>query len=82
MGWRVFWAVYHLAWSMYDWTTDAIETDQPGVWLIYLTNWTFLMLTANTLLAAIVVTYVRCSARGFPAGLTELGTVFPRAVCV
>ena len=65
VGWRVVWAVYHLAWSLYDWTTDALETERPGTWLIYLTNWTFLLLTVSTLLATLAVVYVTCSARKF-----------------
>ncbi|KAK7490571.1 hypothetical protein BaRGS_00018174 [Batillaria attramentaria] len=58
VGWRVFWALYHLTWSMYDWINNATTTERPGTWLVYLTNWTFLLLTANTIVQATVVLHV------------------------
>ncbi|KAK7490565.1 hypothetical protein BaRGS_00018168 [Batillaria attramentaria] len=58
VGWRVFWALYHLTWSMYDWINDATTTERPGTWLVYLTHWTYLFLTANTVAQAAVVLHV------------------------
>ncbi|XP_070193164.1 protein rolling stone-like isoform X2 [Littorina saxatilis] len=69
VGWRVVCALYHLAWIVYNWSDDASRDERrTGAWLVYLTNWTFLLLTVNTLILAVVVVYVRCSAQNFPDG--------------
>ncbi|XP_025077125.1 protein rolling stone-like isoform X2 [Pomacea canaliculata] len=59
--WRIFWALYHLGWMTYDVWYDVTNNPHLGTWLIYLTNWTFLWLTACCLLDAIVVCYSNCT---------------------
>lgn len=53
--WRLFWALYFLAWSIYDWTNNSLESERPATWLIYLTNWSFLLLTVSAVVRAVVV---------------------------
>ncbi|XP_076468675.1 protein rolling stone-like [Babylonia areolata] len=62
VGWRVVWALYHLGWIVYNWVDDALNTERPGTWLVYLTNWGYFLLTFNTLLQALVVCIVTCTS--------------------
>lgn len=57
LAWRIFWALYHLGWMTYDVWYDVTNNPHLGTWLIYLTNWTFLWLTACCLLDAVAVCY-------------------------
>ncbi|KAL5006078.1 hypothetical protein ScPMuIL_017236 [Solemya velum] len=61
LGWRVFWAVYHTAWIIvtglmaHQWAPD---TSQHVKWFIYLTDWSYFMLTLSDVISAAAVVHV------------------------
>ncbi|XP_071180533.1 protein rolling stone-like isoform X2 [Mytilus edulis] len=62
LGWRIFWALYHLVWIIltgvysYQWAGD--DPAQQVKWFIYATNWTYFVLTFSTIIDAICVVYI------------------------
>ncbi|KAK7490566.1 hypothetical protein BaRGS_00018169 [Batillaria attramentaria] len=56
--WRVFWAKYHLGWSVYDWIDNTLNNERPATWLIYLTNWTYFLLLLDTIGQAFLVSFI------------------------
>ncbi|KAL8589433.1 hypothetical protein ACOMHN_021585 [Nucella lapillus] len=68
LGWRVFWALYHVAWIVYNWIDDVITEEPPGTWLIYLTNWNYFFLTLETVNLAALQIYVTHVKREFRDG--------------
>ena len=54
--WRVFWAAYHVTWVLLSWVMEpwaAYSSSDRVKWFIYLTNWTYLLLTLETVLEAV-----------------------------
>lgn len=54
--WRLFWALCHATWVLLSWVTDSWaqhSSTERLKWFIYLTNWTYLLLTLETVLEAI-----------------------------
>ncbi|VDI56778.1 Hypothetical predicted protein [Mytilus galloprovincialis] len=62
LGWRIFWALYHLVWIIltgvysYQWAGD--DPAQQVKWFIYVTNWAYFVLTFSTIIDAICVVYI------------------------
>ncbi|XP_060557401.1 protein rolling stone-like [Ruditapes philippinarum] len=60
--WRVFWALYHVAWIIVSgvkadlWAGE--DSSQYVKWFIFLTDWAYFSLTISTLVDAVVTTYV------------------------
>ncbi|XP_076469061.1 protein rolling stone-like [Babylonia areolata] len=60
--WRVFWAAYHVTWVLLSWVLEpwgSYGWPERVKWFIYLTNWTYLLLTLLTVLEAVNFFYVR-----------------------
>lgn len=54
--WRVFWAVYHVTWVLLSWVLEpwsACSSAERVKWFVYLTNWTYLLLTLETVVEAV-----------------------------
>ena len=52
----MFWAAYHVIWVLLSWVVEpwvAYSSTERVKWFIYLTNWTYLLLTLETVLEAV-----------------------------
>ena len=62
MCWRIFWALYHLAWivltGVYSYQWAGHDPDQQIKWFIYLTDWAYFVLTMSTLIDAVCVVFI------------------------
>ena len=56
LGWRVVWGLYHVVWLIYNWI-DSSEDVERGFWFIYLTNWSYFILSTSAVVRAVITTY-------------------------
>ncbi|XP_050413775.1 protein rolling stone [Patella vulgata] len=72
--WRVCWPLYHFGWIIasgvlnFQW---ASSEENRVKWFIYLTNWTYFMLTVETIVEAIILIYVRIWRKDIVQGLNK-----------
>ncbi|CAG5134972.1 unnamed protein product [Candidula unifasciata] len=59
--WRLFWALWHFAWLAFSIQLNTIEERYSGEqikWLIYLSNWSYAILTAQSCLHTGIICYI------------------------
>ncbi|XP_045165334.2 protein rolling stone-like [Mercenaria mercenaria] len=60
--WRIFWALYHVAWIIVSGVKSDLwageDSSQYIKWFIFLTDWAYFLLTLSTVVDATTVTYV------------------------
>ncbi|XP_071083267.1 protein rolling stone-like [Haliotis cracherodii] len=74
LSWRIFWALFHTSWLVISMVSSTKVTSSPvggAVWFIYLTNWTYLLLTTSTVLDAVTVVFVRINRQEIIHGFTS-----------
>ncbi|XP_071083146.1 protein rolling stone-like [Haliotis cracherodii] len=74
LSWRIFWALFHTSWLVSSMVSSTKVTSSPlggAVWFIYLTNWTYLLLTTSTVLDAVIVVFVRINRHDIINGFTS-----------
>ncbi|ESO88892.1 hypothetical protein LOTGIDRAFT_94344, partial [Lottia gigantea] len=60
--WRICWSIYHTCWTIasgalnYQWATTESNRIK---WFVYLTNWTYLILTIETIIEPVILIYAR-----------------------
>ncbi|XP_041348270.1 protein rolling stone-like [Gigantopelta aegis] len=85
IGWRAFWAAYHLTWIIvsgflsWQWTTSKANEIK---WFIYLTDWTYFVLTLAALLDFTAVVYTHIARADIVQGLTNDITWYEKTVWV
>ncbi|XP_046577834.1 protein rolling stone-like [Haliotis rubra] len=74
LSWRIFWAIFHTSWLVSSMVYSTKVTSSPlggAVWFIYLTNWTYLLLTISAILDAVIVVFVRINRQDIMKGFTS-----------
>ncbi|XP_067683943.1 protein rolling stone-like [Haliotis asinina] len=74
LSWRIFWALFHTSWLVSSMAYSTKVTSSPlggAVWFIYLTNWTYLLLTISAVLDAVVIVFVRINRQDIIKGFTS-----------
>ncbi|XP_067683858.1 protein rolling stone-like isoform X3 [Haliotis asinina] len=67
LSWRIFWALFHTSWLV----SSMVSPLGGAVWFIYLTNWTYLLLTISAVLDAVIVVFVRINRQDIIKGFTS-----------
>ncbi|XP_067683945.1 protein rolling stone-like [Haliotis asinina] len=67
LSWRIFWALFHTSWLV----SSMVSPLGGAVWFIYLTNWTYLLLTISAILDAVIVVFVRINRQDIENGFTS-----------
>ncbi|XP_067683857.1 protein rolling stone-like isoform X2 [Haliotis asinina] len=67
LSWRIFWALFHTSWLV----SSMVSPLGGAVWFIYLTNWTYLLLTISAVMDAVIVVCVRISRQDIVDGFTS-----------
>ncbi|XP_046330400.2 protein rolling stone-like isoform X2 [Haliotis rufescens] len=74
LSWRIFWALFHTSWLVGSMVSSTNVTSSPlggALWFIYLTNWTYLLLTTSAVLDAVIVVFVRINRQDIQNGFTS-----------
>lgn len=59
--WTTFWAAYHLVWISLDWYWWNQKVPSKGLWIIFLTNQCYTIMTITAFLDFIISHYIHCT---------------------
>ncbi|XP_050413486.1 protein rolling stone [Patella vulgata] len=74
-GWRIFWALYHTCWIVANGSLNYQQASSEAnriKWFVYLTNWTYLVLTLDNLVQLFTVIYVHTRRKDILKGVGEM----------